>query len=68
MDEAAKHPFEGLMTADEAAEELKVHRRTIRRWIESGKLPGKKFGRDYLTHIDFVSSPTLEGARRSDAA
>ena len=70
MDEAGTHTFEGLITADEAAKRLKVHRKTVVRRIEAGKLPGRKVGRDYLTHIDYITSPLLDGApvAQEDAA
>ena len=34
-----------FMTAKEAATALKVHQRTIRRWVQSGKLRGETIGK-----------------------
>jgi excisionase family DNA binding protein len=35
------------LTADEVAEDLRVHVSTIREWIRQKKLKAAKFGRDY---------------------
>lgn len=35
-------------TLDEAAELLRVHSQTIRRWIRTGKLPTSQIGRRHL--------------------
>ena len=39
-----------LVTVQEAAERLRVHVETVRRWVREGKLPAKKIGatRKYL--------------------
>lgn len=36
-----------MLTVFEVAEQLKVSAKTIRAWIESGKLEGYRFGKDY---------------------
>jgi excisionase family DNA binding protein len=35
------------LTADEIAEDLRVHVSTVREWIRQKKLKAAKFGRDY---------------------
>ena len=35
------------LTADEVAEDLRVHVSTVREWIRQKKLKAAKFGRDY---------------------
>lgn len=39
-----------MLTVFEVAEQLKVSAKTIRVWIESGKLEGYRFGKDYRIH------------------
>ena len=36
-----------ILTISEIAEQLKVSNRTVRNWIESGKLKGFRFGLQY---------------------
>lgn len=36
-----------MLTVGDVAERLNVSVKTVRRWIESGKLEGYKFGKDY---------------------
>ena len=36
-----------MLTVFEVAEQLKVSAKTIRLWIETGKLTGYRFGKDY---------------------
>ncbi len=36
-----------LLTLNEAADQLKVSRATLLRWLQSGKLIGAKMGRDW---------------------
>ena len=38
---------EGSLTAQEVAEHLGVHERTVRRWIEAGRLPAAKRGASF---------------------
>lgn len=40
-----------FVTLERAAHELSVHTRTIRRWIQDGKLPATRIGRKYLIPI-----------------
>jgi excisionase family DNA binding protein len=42
-----------VMTVREAAERLRTHPETIRRWIRAGLLPARLVGRTYI--IDAVS-------------
>lgn len=41
-----------MLTVFEVAEQLKVSAKTIRVWIESGKLTGYRFGKDYRIHAE----------------
>lgn len=43
-----------LMSTQEVAEYLNVDRKTVLRWLQSGKLQGKKLGRDYRIPEDAV--------------
>jgi excisionase family DNA binding protein len=36
-----------FLTIDEVAKELRVNRRTVMRWIKSGKLPALQVGKNY---------------------
>lgn len=36
-----------MIKVSEVAEQLNVSMRTVTRWIEEGKLPAFKFGKDY---------------------
>lgn len=38
---------EPLLTVTEAATQLKVSRRTLLRWLQQGRVPGVKLGRDW---------------------
>ena len=40
------------MKVSEVAEQLNVSMRTVTRWIEEGKLPAFKFGKDYRINPD----------------
>jgi excisionase family DNA binding protein len=40
------------VTARQAAEALGVTERTVRRWIENGRLPAKKVGRSFRIALD----------------
>lgn len=39
-----------MLTVNEVAEQLKISAKTVRVWIESGKLEGYRFGKDYRIH------------------
>lgn len=56
-----------LLTAPEAALELELDARTVRRWIEAGRIAGEKIGRRYWTTRASVDAfrATLMPARRS---
>ena len=46
-------PTQTLYTADEAAERLNLHVKTIRRYIREGKLKAKRIGKEYrITQAD----------------
>ena len=54
-----------MMTLDDVIKELKVSRRTIYRWIKSGKLPALKINgvyrireQDYFRFLDNASKDT----------
>jgi excisionase family DNA binding protein len=42
------------LTADEIADDLRVHVSTVREWIRQKKLKAAKFGRDYrIKRVDY---------------
>ena len=42
------------LTADEVADDLRVHVSTVREWIRQKKLKAAKFGRDYrIKRVDY---------------
>lgn len=45
-----------LYTADEVAKHLRLNPRTVMRMARAGELPGKKIGRNWLFHQNFVDS------------
>jgi excisionase family DNA binding protein len=50
-------------TLAEAAELLKLHPQTLRRWIREGKLPARRFGRQFrlrLEDIERVAQPPTD--------
>ncbi len=53
-----------LVATTDAARRLKVTSRTIRRWIESGRLRGQKVGRDWVTDEDAVAELEARGGGR----
>jgi len=53
---------ETYYTLDEAAQILKLHTQTLRRWIRQGKLPARRFGRQFRLRPE-----DLERAARSSA-
>ena len=53
---------EAYYTLEEAAKMLKLHPQTLRRWIREGKLPAKRYGRQFrlrLEDIERSAQPTL---------
>jgi excisionase family DNA binding protein len=56
-----------LFTADEAAERLNLHVKTVRRFIRDGKLPAKRIGKEYrITRSaldDFAGVPAASAER-----
>lgn len=49
-----------LLTVKQAAEKLQVTPNTIRHWLKTGRIPGRKFGRVYRVAEDELSVPTAE--------
>ena len=43
---------ETYYTLEEAAQLLKLHPQTLRRWIRQGKLPARRFGRQFRLRPD----------------
>jgi excisionase family DNA binding protein len=43
---------ETYYTLEEAAQLLKLHPQTLRRWIREGKLPARRFGRQFRLRSD----------------
>lgn len=56
------------MTTAEAAEELNITPRAIRRLLVSGKLEGHKHGRDWVVFADSVEeyARSIEGKSKND--
>ena len=44
------------LTVDEVAEDLQVHRETVRRWIRSGQLKSVKAGRQHRIKPDDITA------------
>jgi excisionase family DNA binding protein len=54
-------PTETYYTLGEAARMLKLHPQTLRRWIRQGKLPARRFGRQFRLcpeDIERAAQPT----------
>jgi len=53
-------------TLAEAAKLLKLHPQTLRRWIHQGRLPAKRFGKQFRLRLEDIEQaaqpPTPEGA------
>ena len=50
-----RQPFGGMRTIDETAEMINVSSRTVRRLIDSGKLPVHRFGRSVrISDVDIA--------------
>lgn len=56
-----------LMTVNDVAEELKVHPRTVKRWITEGLLPAFKLGDRAGWRIDKDAVQAFLEERRQDA-
>lgn len=39
--------MEALMTVDQVAEHLQMNPQVVRRWLQDGRLPGIKIGREW---------------------
>ena len=63
---------EGFYTLEEVAKLLKLHPRTLRRWIHQGKLEARRFGKQYrlrladLEHIAQTAKPDDEAEESFD--
>lgn len=55
-----------LMTVNDVAEELKVHPRTVKRWITEGLLPAFKLGDRAGWRIDEAAVRAFLEARRQN--
>lgn len=51
-----------LLTVSEVAERLRIHSMTIYRWIEEGRLPAMRFGKQYRVRAADLDE-MLEGSR-----
>lgn len=56
-----------FLTADEAAELLNMHPRTIRRLLNSGELPGTRLGRQWRISASAVRSLIETGGERKQS-
>ena len=61
---------EPLLTVTEAAAQLRVSRRTLLRWLQTGRLPGVKIGRDWRIDPDdlvqIIQSSKTKASQGSD--
>lgn len=57
-----------FLSADEAAEMLHMHPRTIRRLLGSGELPGTRLGRQWRISAAAVRKLIETGGKRKPAA
>ena len=54
-----------FLTMSEVASLLRVDRRTVKSWVESGRIIGAKFGRDWRfsrAAVDAITAPALPPA------
>lgn len=49
-----------LLTVKQAAEKLQVSPNTIRHWLKTGRIPGRKFGRVYRLVEGELDKPAAE--------
>lgn len=60
---------ETYYTLEEAATMLKLHPQTLRRWIRTGKLPARRFGKQFrLRREDFERVAQPSTAKDTDEA
>ncbi len=52
-----------LLTAQEVGERLGVHERTVRRWIEAGRLPAAKTGSSFAIRVEDVEALAGQSVR-----
>jgi len=57
-----------ILSADEAAEMLQMHPRTIRRLLASGELPGTRLGRQWRISASAVRKLIETGSQREPTA
>jgi len=55
---------EAVLTARDVAETLGVHERTVRRWIESGRLPALKRGASFAIRAEDVDQLATASLRK----
>lgn len=55
-----------FLTAEQAAERLQLHPKTVRRLFRTGKLPAKKVGSEWRTTADALKA-YIEGGGESNA-
>lgn len=53
-------------TIEEAAQLLKLHPQTLRRWIHQGKLRAKRFGKQYRLRWEEIEQITLPSSEDFD--
>src|SRR5437867_3955094 len=58
---------ETYYTLDEAAEMLKLHPQTLRRWIRNGKLSAKRFGKQLRLRLDDLERAGRPARLEADA-
>ena len=56
---------EPLLTVTEAAAQLRVSRRTLLRWLQIGRLPGVKIGRDWRIDPSDIAQIIQAGKTRA---
>jgi excisionase family DNA binding protein len=59
---------QGLYTVEEVAQRLKLHVRTVRQYLRSGRLKGTRIGKQYRvtrTDLETLAGPALVGSERA---